>query len=245
MRDHLQAGAGRTPGGTAPIRDQSPRPRLLDLQRTAGNAAVVAALGLGRTEPAGKPAVQRAASDTLSGWKQDAQPADQYEMTIKTMNRAVALAGLEVPDLVGHAWITLRQLSQHSTDAKPPGAPISIGFWPESMSGLDTVLDAFYNDGKVASPDPHEGDEDHAETTTIDHKQFLAVTGVVQAYESLGYSMAMNNCATFARRAWNAGTGRLDLLDQAKEIRWIPLTLATQIAEDNKKKGRDAVGHQN
>lgn len=218
-RREFSASGPRVDGG----RHESARPDvLLRLQRSAGNAAVSSLLA---REGDRGPVVQRAsATMRLGQWNAKAPPDGRYNIELKAMTT----------DVVGHAWISIAQLYE-------PFKRITVGFWPKGVAGV-VFGSVGAGPGELESPDPHDSEENHSESATIEHDGLVALLKVVNAYESAPYSLTMNICATFAGTAWQHATGReLTYSGDWRSLMWSPAALGLDIDKDNRARGMDPV----
>lgn len=194
------------------------------LQRTAGNAAVSSLLAR-RPAPARGAgwAVQRSATMDLSSWNNGATETDTYQMGIDALTN----------DVVGHAWVDIKE-------NQGQGRRMSIGFWPGSLwAAIPTG-----GTGKLSSPDPHDGEQGHRSSQTINRDRFIRVLNVVNDWEGSWYQILYRNCAHFAKAAWLAGTGSDDgIIDESGPTIWSPGEEGDVIDARNKALGRDPQGN--
>jgi hypothetical protein len=193
--------------------------QLLGVPADAGNGAIATAISevlvWGHPKQPGGP---RSATMTLADWLAKSSPQDRFRVQIKTAES----------DIIGHAWITVAQVGD-------PSRSLSVGFWPgAAISGI-------YGPGRLHSPDDHDGEEDHAESAEVDVDHLRTLLNVVNEYESANYSLTANNCTDFARKAWEAATGREVSFDDA--VVWSPAMLGMIIEQDNKSRGFDDMEH--
>jgi hypothetical protein len=196
------------------------RGSLLALQRSAGNAAVVAALrsadgAIVQRQPVG-PKATTAHSGT-AGLLETFLAPDKGPFTIQIMSLT--------DDIIGHAWIGVKRAD---------GQNRTVGFWPNS------VYSGILGPGKIYMPDPHAGEEMHEYEQSVTFAKVSKLLDVVERWQGSLYSLLGHHCATFAHEAYTTVTGEnFDAMFDDAIVMWTPATLGASI--DDRKKMEAAV----
>jgi hypothetical protein len=211
------------------------------LQRAAGNGALGKAIAARRAASAptraahgahAGPTVQRA--DTAAT---DAGPSDtlSYRLQLQ-VKKEMPLYQPEFwdGDNIGHAWVVLYTTTGGSTSYK------SYGFFPtKALNGRREAIATVPGVVKRNWDLPEGASSVHE--TALTQEQVLKFKEYVDQHDAHDYSLARYNCASFARGAFKAATGKsapglgLPLLEN-------PNLLQDAIKRTNEKQGKPRAG---